>query len=61
MKRAVIRFECGDKVQEFYYPYRTTEETANNCVRMVLPVLAKRWKVPQENIEVEIRYVIRLK
>lgn len=61
MKRAVIRFECGDRVQEYYYPYNTSVDEANTCIYRILPILAKRWKVPQENIEVEIRYVIRLK
>lgn len=61
MKRAVLRFECGDKMQEYYYPYCTSAEELSDYADRILPILAKRWKVPQENINVEIRYVIRLK
>lgn len=61
MKKAVIRFECGDRVQEYVYPYYTTEGEVNGLIDWILPILAKRWSVPQEKIIVEIKYVKRLK
>lgn len=61
MKKAVIRFECGDKAQEYEYSYYTTKEEANGLIDWKLPILAERWNVPQENISVEIKFVIRLR
>ena len=61
MKKAVISFECGDKKQEYEYSYYITEGEVNGLIDWKLPILAKFWVVPQEDIKVEIKYVIRLK
>lgn len=61
MRRAVIRFEYGNKMKEYENSFYCDEYKLRIRANRLLSFIAEEWNVPKGKITIEIKYIIKLR